>query len=175
VIPRLRVVARGVRPHRERPSDPVGLESPLYPRGGYIGVDIFFVLSGFLITTILLAEWDKRRAISLRGFSARRALRLLPALAGVALVTGTVAAILPNDPLAATALTAHLVTQPFRWLRALLKWRPALWVGRRSYGLYLWHNAIFWMLTPLLRLKNRFSQVEAQDVLAHSPQLQPLS
>src|SRR5437764_78652 len=49
-------------------------------RGGNIGVDVFFVLSGFLITTLLLEEWEGTRIISLKSFYWRRALRLIPAL-----------------------------------------------------------------------------------------------
>lgn len=48
--------------------------------GGYLGVDIFFVLSGFLITSLLLEEWRRSGQISFRDFYLRRALRLLPAL-----------------------------------------------------------------------------------------------
>jgi peptidoglycan/LPS O-acetylase OafA/YrhL len=48
--------------------------------GGPIGVDIFFVLSGFLITCLLVQERDQFDSISFRAFYARRALRLLPAL-----------------------------------------------------------------------------------------------
>lgn len=47
---------------------------------GDVGVNIFFVLSGFLITSLLIEEWDRFHAISLRRFYVRRALRLLPAL-----------------------------------------------------------------------------------------------
>jgi peptidoglycan/LPS O-acetylase OafA/YrhL len=47
---------------------------------GFFGVDAFFVLSGFLITTLLVTEWDSTRGIALRAFWARRARRLLPAL-----------------------------------------------------------------------------------------------
>jgi peptidoglycan/LPS O-acetylase OafA/YrhL len=57
--------------------------------GGFLGVDAFFVLSGFLITTLLLQEHAKYGSISLRRFYARRALRLLPAL-GVLLVAALV-------------------------------------------------------------------------------------
>jgi peptidoglycan/LPS O-acetylase OafA/YrhL len=48
--------------------------------GGEIGVDLFMVLSGYLITTLLLAEQRSRGAISIRDFYIRRALRLFPAL-----------------------------------------------------------------------------------------------
>jgi len=48
--------------------------------GGFLGVDAFFVLSGFLITSLLLTEWGRSSRISLPGFWARRARRLLPAL-----------------------------------------------------------------------------------------------
>jgi len=48
--------------------------------GGLLGVDIFFVLSGFLITSLLVAEFNRRSTISFRHFYERRARRLLPAL-----------------------------------------------------------------------------------------------
>ena len=50
-------------------------------QGGYLGVEPFFVLSGFLITTLLVQEQRDLGNIRLRSFYARRALRLLPALA----------------------------------------------------------------------------------------------
>jgi len=49
------------------------------PGLGGLGVSIFFVLSGFLITTLLLTEWDHTGDISLKAFYARRSLRIFPA------------------------------------------------------------------------------------------------
>src|SRR6266542_1379072 len=51
-----------------------------WPGEGTLGVDLFFVLSGFLITTLLLEEHERMGAISIRAFYRRRARRLLPAL-----------------------------------------------------------------------------------------------
>ena len=48
--------------------------------GGYVGVDIFFVLSGYLITSILLKEWANQGTIKFRNFYIRRAIRLYPSL-----------------------------------------------------------------------------------------------
>jgi peptidoglycan/LPS O-acetylase OafA/YrhL len=56
--------------------------------GGFYGVDLFFVLSGFLITTLLLEERDRHGSVSLRRFYNRRANRLLPALLTVLVVIG---------------------------------------------------------------------------------------
>lgn len=57
-----------------------------FPGGGLVGVDLFFVLSGFLITTLLLQEWARFGDISLKRFYQRRVLRLLPAVAVMLLV-----------------------------------------------------------------------------------------
>jgi peptidoglycan/LPS O-acetylase OafA/YrhL len=48
--------------------------------GGFLGVDVFFVISGFLITALLLAEWRRNAWLDVVQFWKRRALRLLPAL-----------------------------------------------------------------------------------------------
>ncbi|MEY2433073.1 MAG: hypothetical protein QOC92_2798 [Acidimicrobiaceae bacterium] len=56
--------------------------------GGYLGVDVFFVLSGFLITSLLLAELDRTNGIDLRRFWSRRVSRLFPALLAL-IVVGT--------------------------------------------------------------------------------------
>jgi peptidoglycan/LPS O-acetylase OafA/YrhL len=69
---------------------------PFVP-GGYVGVDVFFVLSGFLITGLLVDELKRSGTISFTGFYARRVRRLLPLAAVV---------------LAATAAAAHLLVPP---------------------------------------------------------------
>jgi peptidoglycan/LPS O-acetylase OafA/YrhL len=58
--------------------------------GGYVGVDVFFVLSGFLITGLLIRELERTGTISLAGFYARRVRRLLPA--AMVLILATVVA-----------------------------------------------------------------------------------
>jgi peptidoglycan/LPS O-acetylase OafA/YrhL len=67
-------------------------------RGGYLGVDLFFTLSGFLITSLLLAERDRTDSIALRAFWERRFRRLLPA-ALVLLVAVAAYAAFWADPL----------------------------------------------------------------------------
>jgi len=59
--------------------------------GGYVGVDVFFVISGFLITSLLLREAERTGRISVARFYCRRAVRLLPA-AAVVLVSTLIAA-----------------------------------------------------------------------------------
>lgn len=56
---------------------------PVLAEGGFLGVDLFFVLSGFLITALLVQEHRRHGVLSLPRFYIRRALRLLPALLGL--------------------------------------------------------------------------------------------
>ena len=71
-----------------------------WPAGGFIGVDVFFVISGFLITSLLVRERARTGRISFRGFYARRARRLFPA-AFLTLAATTAAAwfVVPQRPL----------------------------------------------------------------------------
>src|SRR5437879_173750 len=63
---------------------------------GYVGVDIFFALSGFLITSLLYDEFERTGRISFRRFYGRRARRLLPAL--VIVVAAFVCVVVALDP-----------------------------------------------------------------------------
>ena len=90
-------------------------------KGGFVGVDVFFVLSGFLITGLLAGELRRSGGIDLMQFYARRARRLLPALAVVmfaVLAAGTV--LLPpageRQELARSAIAAAaFVANVFFW------------------------------------------------------------
>lgn len=81
--------------------------------GGFLGVDVFFVLSGFLITSLLLDELGRTGRIDLRGFWIRRARRLLPALLVVVLAVVGLRALFPPD--AVSALREDAVAA-FFWL-----------------------------------------------------------
>jgi len=86
-------------------------------QGGFIGVDVFFVISGFLITSLLLRERARAGRIRLAEFWRRRARRLLPALALVLLVCSSVAWLIGGDVLA--RLGAQLVgaaTFSYNWV-----------------------------------------------------------
>ena len=77
--------------------------------GGFVGVDVFFVISGFLITGLLLREHEKRNRISIPGFYARRARRILPA--GMLVIIATVIGAYHYQNFLTYALTA----QDGRW------------------------------------------------------------
>ncbi|OMH31193.1 acyltransferase family protein [Tersicoccus sp. Bi-70] len=72
---------------------------PQWMPGGMIGVDVFFVLSGFLITSLLLVEFRRTGRIAFGAFWLRRARRLLPAMLLVLFTTTTAAALLGGDVL----------------------------------------------------------------------------
>ncbi|SDO77356.1 Peptidoglycan/LPS O-acetylase OafA/YrhL, contains acyltransferase and SGNH-hydrolase domains [Microbacterium sp. ru370.1] len=87
-----------------------------WPRGGFVGVDVFFVLSGFLVTGILLADLRAEGTVRLTTFLARRLKRLMPAAllvlgtvtaAGYALFSATRADRTVGDALAAAGLASN--------------------------------------------------------------------
>lgn len=125
--------------------------------GGYYGVDAFLVLSGFLITTLLVAEWDASGGISLTAFWARRARRLIPALllmlSGVAVVVGFFPGVLSTTHLFSDALASifyvanwHLAAEHASYFSAYQAQSPLL---------HTWTLAIeeqFYVLWPLVIL-----------------------
>ena len=99
-------------------------------RGGYLGVDVFFVLSGYLITALLLAEVTTTGGVGLGGFWARRARRLLPALAGVLLAVAAYAAVLAQPDELAQLRGDVLATMAY-----VANWRAIL-VGQDYWALF---------------------------------------
>ncbi|GAB2460180.1 acyltransferase family protein [Xylanimonas ulmi] len=112
--------------------------------GGYVGVDVFFVLSGFLITGVLLREHARTGSVSLLGFYLRRARRLLPALLLLAVVLsvaylvlfqgtlrtqsllGVLAAVgYATSPIAASGV--HLESMLHAWSLSVEEYFYALW------------------------------------------------
>jgi peptidoglycan/LPS O-acetylase OafA/YrhL len=64
--------------------------SPFFTRVGWIGVDLFFVLSGFLISGLLFSEHKKRKSIDLKRFFIRRGLKIYPAFYVFLILTGAI-------------------------------------------------------------------------------------
>ncbi|MEM9208428.1 MAG: acyltransferase family protein [Pseudomonadota bacterium] len=111
---------------------------PFFP-GGFIGVDVFFVLSGYLITGLLVCEVAQRGSINYGAFLARRLRRLLPALAVMILLVLVSAAML-------------LSTFEFRSQ-----------TGAAAYAA-LWSSNLFFALRDL----DYFSALEAEDLFLHT-------
>src|SRR3954470_20191799 len=85
--------------------------------GGF-GVTVFFFLSGFLITTLMRREFDKRGTVSLRNFYVRRALRILPPFYTVLLLASalTLAGVLPGKLEASAVLAQALHYANYRMI-----------------------------------------------------------
>ncbi len=125
--------------------------------GGYVGVDVFFVISGFLITGLLLTEVARTGTISIRDFYARRARRLLPASALVLVVTLVVSHALMS-PLAADRTNGDVIASGLyvaNWHFALQTTDYFAAQVNASPLLHYWSLAVeeqFYMLWPMLIL-----------------------
>jgi peptidoglycan/LPS O-acetylase OafA/YrhL len=121
--------------------------------GGFLGVDVFFVLSGFLITSLLLEEQATRGRIDLGRFWLRRAKRLLPAAFLVIVVAALAAAVLAPGDFARTrsdALASLVYANNWHQLLADHSYFAAF--ERPSLLLHLWSLAVeeqFYLLWPL--------------------------
>ena len=122
--------------------------------GGFIGVDVFFVLSGFLITSLMLREADRTGRISLGGFYARRARRILPAATVALVITVLVCAAI------APVVRVNAATQDARWSALFLANWHFSHIGTSYFDntatspfQHFWSLAVeeqFYLLWPLL-------------------------
>ncbi|HEV8429618.1 MAG TPA: acyltransferase [Pyrinomonadaceae bacterium] len=125
---------------------------PLDFSGGFIGVDIFFVLSGFLITSLLLNEYQTSSGnISLKNFYIRRSLRLLPGLLVflLAMLAYSRFALSPKVARDTLKFTGVVILYVTNWVRAF-EWLP----GSDLLG-HLWSLAVeeqFYLIWPPLLL-----------------------
>jgi peptidoglycan/LPS O-acetylase OafA/YrhL len=124
--------------------------------GGFLGVDVFFVLSGYLITDLLVAQHARCGRLDLRGFWVRRARRLLPALAVLLVaVTAAVAVIEPDQLSALRPGLAAAVSYSSNWYQALHHVSYFASFGPPPLLQHLWSLAIeeqFYLAWPLLLL-----------------------
>jgi peptidoglycan/LPS O-acetylase OafA/YrhL/CubicO group peptidase (beta-lactamase class C family) len=122
--------------------------------GGYLGVESFFVLSGFLITTLLLAEYRNTGQINITAFWRRRARRLLPALAltlaGTFIITGV---LLPTELLSLTGDTVAALGYVMNWKLVFSRQSYFDVLDRPALLQHLWSLAVeeqFYLLWPIL-------------------------
>jgi peptidoglycan/LPS O-acetylase OafA/YrhL len=126
----------------------VGSHFGFLAKGAVSGVDLFFVISGYLITTLLLRERDDNGAVSLYGFWARRAFRLLPAL-GCAIAVALLVALF------ATSAQRHQTVVGLPWVLLYVgNWLRASG-GNDVLGLlgHTWSLAVeeqFYIVWPIL-------------------------
>ena len=127
--------------------------SPLTLPGGYLGVDIFFVISGYLITRLIAAEFVRQHHIDAPAFYRRRARRLLPALA-IVLATVGASALIWRDQLA-TVRPGIVFSALFsaNWWLAFDHQPYFVATGRPSMLQHLWSLGVeeqFYLLWPLI-------------------------
>jgi len=126
----------------------------VWMQGGFLGVDVFFVLSGFLITSLILEEFDRSGRIDFKRFYLGRARRLLPALILMLAVVGTAVAIWYPD--AARQLIGDTVASAFyvnNWWYVLADQSYFEFTGRPPLLKHLWSLAVeeqFYLVWPLV-------------------------
>ncbi|MFL6032657.1 MAG: acyltransferase family protein, partial [Rubrobacteraceae bacterium] len=122
--------------------------------GGFLGVEVFFVISGYLITSLILAQWRNTGRVELKAFWVGRARRLLPALYVVLVVTLTYAVVfLPGEVAGLRADVLAAMGYVTNWY---LVWGHESYfeaVGRPSLLKHLWSLAVeeqFYVVWPLV-------------------------
>lgn len=124
--------------------------NPSFLSGGFIGVDIFFVLSGFLITSLLIQEFDHKGSVNLKYFYMRRALRLGPAFLLLLVVFCTVSFIFLSEEKAIVNLVDALIALVY-----LSNWARAFDIHPPDFLGHTWSLSIeeqFYILWPIILL-----------------------
>jgi len=129
--------------------------NPAWLPGGFLGVEVFFVISGYLITLLLVAEEERTGAISLRDFWARRARRLLPALFTMMVLLIMWASIRERDSLG--ALRGDVVAGALYGSNWFQVWVGAGYTAVNDFAplRHLWSLAVeeqFYVLWPVIML-----------------------
>ncbi|MFN2252476.1 MAG: acyltransferase family protein, partial [Anaerolineae bacterium] len=122
--------------------------------GGFLGVEVFFVISGYLITSLLLREHERTDTVGFRAFWGRRARRLLPALFALLLGTAVyVALFLPQEVARLRGDYAAAFTYVTNWYLILKQESYFEAMGRPSLLKHLWSLAVeeqFYIIWPVL-------------------------
>lgn len=122
--------------------------------GGYLGVDVFFVLSGFLITTLILEEFDRSGRVNFPRFYLGRVRRLVPPLALVLLVVSLAAVLVYRD--AAHQVARDALASTFyvnNWWYVLAHQSYFEFIGRPPLLKHLWSLAVeeqFYLVWPAI-------------------------
>ena len=127
-----------------------------YLPGGFLGVDLFFVLSGYLISSLIIKEYKKTGSVNLYNFYIRRARRLLPAVYFM-ITVGLVVMVLFNEVLLRKshldAIFGYIYSSNWWYIFHKLDYFDSF--GAQSPFKHLWSLAIeeqFYMIFPLLFL-----------------------
>jgi peptidoglycan/LPS O-acetylase OafA/YrhL len=114
--------------------------------GGFVGVDLFFVLSGYLITALLVREFKQTGTISFRDFYCRRLLRLMPALLILLMVYASLVLLFAKTPYLHFSAIILSITY-------LMNWARAFDFGSSGYVGHMWSLSIeeqFYLLWPAI-------------------------
>jgi peptidoglycan/LPS O-acetylase OafA/YrhL len=138
--------------------------------GGFFGVDVFFALSGFLITTLLLEDHQRLGRISLRQFFVRRFLRLYPALV-VLMGFAVISAHFATRPVTFSRVALVTASVLGYWSNWMLISNPTAWTGglQHTWSLAVEvHFYILWALVLAVVTRRRGSDLRLLGLIAAS-------